>query len=77
MSKNNTRLSDKYCEGYCKETGGRGKFKDCTGCDIAELEQQINKWQEVYKVQTAAIAELEQRIAELELQHPARSIDND
>ena len=27
------------------------------------------KWQEVYKVQTAAIAERDKRIAELELQH--------
>ena len=32
-------LSDKYCEGWCKENGG--KFTDCTGCEIAELEQEL------------------------------------
>lgn len=32
-------LSDKYCEGWCKENGG--KFTDCTGCEIAELEQAL------------------------------------
>lgn len=28
------KLVDKYCEGWCQENGGRGKFEDCTGCEI-------------------------------------------
>ena len=28
------RLSDTYCEGYCTESGGKGRFEDCTGCHI-------------------------------------------
>ena len=23
-----------YCEGWCKESGGRGCFEDCSGCQI-------------------------------------------
>lgn len=33
-------LSDEYCEGWCEESGGKGKFKDCTGCAIHGLEAQ-------------------------------------
>lgn len=32
------QLSEIYCEGWCKDSGGKGKFEDCTGCHIAELE---------------------------------------
>ncbi|MEF2552005.1 hypothetical protein VQ042_11640 [Aurantimonas sp. A2-1-M11] len=28
-------LAERHCEGWCKESGGRGKFNDCVGCDIA------------------------------------------
>jgi hypothetical protein len=33
-------LSDRYCEGYCYD-GGKGKFSDCSGCEIYPLEARI------------------------------------
>lgn len=31
-------LAEKYCEGFCKESGRPGVFDDCTGCEIARLD---------------------------------------
>lgn len=47
MSKD-TCLSDKYCEGWCKDDGGKGKFNDCTGCEIAELEAELATTKQSY-----------------------------
>ena len=35
------KLSEEYCEGWCNENGGKGEFKDCTGCQIHKLEAQL------------------------------------
>ena len=34
LRKGVAKLADQYCEGWCKEKGGAGKFDDCTGCEI-------------------------------------------
>lgn len=37
------KLSEEYCEGWCNESGGKGEFNDCTGCQIHKLEAQVNE----------------------------------
>ena len=37
------KLSDNCCEGYCLDNGGRGKFDDCFGCEIAAKLLEVEK----------------------------------
>lgn len=45
-------LADKYCEGWCLESGKPGVFNDCTGC---EIQQHIEALKEgIERIRTAS-----------------------
>ncbi|MFY0735665.1 hypothetical protein [Aurantimonas sp. NFXS3] len=56
-------LAERYCEGWCKGNGGRGSFKDCTGCDIAAATPQPAASDVPHDV-VRALEEAEQAISE-------------
>ena len=67
-------LSDKYCEGWCKENGGKGEFKDCTGCQIAELEAENQRYREALEAIADDVEEWEMKLVAMK---SLEKIDND